>query len=87
MMSTCNFILFFPYFLYLSKDFQENITQLNGSIISKCKEHKSMSAHVRIIKYLFYQRVLRLQPLKQESKILWQVMSTSLLSDISLTLL
>lgn len=82
------FHLIFPYFLYLSKAIQENITELNGFIISKYKEHKrSMSAHVKIIKYVFYQGVLRHQTLKQESKILWQVMSTSLLSDILLTLL
>lgn len=87
MINICNFILFFSYFLYLSKDLQENITELIGFIISKRKEHKSMSAHVKTIKYLFYQGVLRLQTLKQEFKILWQVMRTSSLSNILLTLL
>lgn len=46
-----------------------------------------MFAHIKKIKTLYHQGVLRLQTLKQESKILWQVMRTLLLSGILLTLL
>lgn len=43
------FHLFFSLFLASLKDCKKNITELNGFIISKCKELKSMSAHVKII--------------------------------------